>query len=85
MMFNGYEDFVPVHFLLNQRLLRELHRGGVTLLLGTDAGGMGIGLVPGFSIHDDLRILPENGLTPYAAIKKRGTVHAVQMLKKNDR
>jgi hypothetical protein len=34
-----------------------------------------MGIVPGVSLHDELRILVENGLTPYEAIKT-GTVNA---------
>ncbi|MGD9303684.1 MAG: hypothetical protein PVF79_05425, partial [Desulfobacterales bacterium] len=38
IQFKGYEDFAPIHFNLNQLLLRELYKGGLTLVLGTDAG-----------------------------------------------
>ena len=79
VQFRGYEDFAPFHFTLNQLLLRELHAGGVTLVLGTDAGPMGMGLVPGFSLHDELGILIRNGLTPYQALKA-ATVTAARMI-----
>ena len=69
IQFKGYEDFAPIHFNLNQLLLRELHKGGVTLVLGTDAGPMHMGLVPGFSLHDELRIMVENGMAPYEALR----------------
>ena len=49
-------------------LLRELHTAGVPVILATDAGTGQMGIVPGFSIHDELRILTENGFTPYEAI-----------------
>jgi len=81
IIFKGYEDFAPYHFNLNQLLLRELHKGGVTLVLGTDAGPLGMGLVPGFSLHDELGIMVENGLTPYEAIKM-ATVNAAEVIKK---
>jgi hypothetical protein len=81
IQFKGYEDFAPIHFNLNQLLLRELHKGGVTLVLGTDAGPMGMGLVPGFSLHDELRIMVENGLSPYEALKM-ATVDAAGVIKK---
>jgi hypothetical protein len=79
MQFKGHEDFAPVHFKLNQLLLRELHAGGVTLVLGTDAGGMGMGLVPGFSLHDELRIMIENGFSSYEAIRT-ATVNAADVI-----
>ena len=81
IQFKGYEDFAPRHFKLNQLLLRELHKGGVTLVLGTDAGPMGMGLVPGFSLHDELRIVVENGLSPYEALKM-ATVNAAKIINK---
>lgn len=81
IQFKGHEDFAPFHFRLNQLLLRELHDGGVTLLLGTDSGPMGMGLVPGFSLHDEFRIMIENGFTPYEAIKT-ATVNAAHVINK---
>jgi len=66
---------------LNQLLLRELHDGDVTLVLGTDAGGIGMGLVPGFSLHDELRIMIENGFSPYEAIRT-ATVNAAEVINK---
>ena len=81
IIFKGYEDFAPIHFKLNQLLLRELHQGGGSLVLGTDAGPVGMGLVPGFSLHDELRIMAENGLSPYEALKL-ATVNAAEVIKK---
>jgi len=81
IIFKGHEDFAPFHFKLNRLLLRELHDGGVTLVLGTDAGGMGMGLVPGFSLHDELRLMIENGFTPYEAIRT-ATVNAADVINK---
>jgi len=79
VQFRGHEAFAPCHLQLNRLLLRELHAGGVTLLLGTDSGPMDMGLVPGFSLHDELRILIRNGLTPYDAIKT-ATVNAARVI-----
>ncbi|OQY17783.1 MAG: hypothetical protein B6I34_11680 [Anaerolineaceae bacterium 4572_32.1] len=56
-------------------MLGSLHDAGVLLLLGTDSGTGGMGIVPGYSIHDELRILVENGFSPYEAIAA-GTVNA---------
>jgi imidazolonepropionase-like amidohydrolase len=61
-------------------ILAGLHEAGVQLLLGTDAIG-GIGIVPGFSIHDELRILVENGFTPYEALLT-GTVNADRVIER---
>jgi imidazolonepropionase-like amidohydrolase len=44
-----------------------MQRGGVRLLLGTDSPTIP-GMFAGASIHDDLRMLVESGLTPYEAL-----------------
>ena len=62
-------------------LAKELKRAGITLVFGTDSGTGGMGIVPGFSIHDELRILTEVGFTPYEAIKT-GTVNAAKVVEK---
>jgi hypothetical protein len=75
MQFRGGEDFAPFKRTVDRILLKYLKEADVFLVLGTDAGTGWMGLVPGFSIHDELRILTENGFTPYEAIKT-GTVNA---------
>ena len=59
-------------------ILGELHAAGVTLVLGTDAGTGGMGIVPGFSVHDELDIFLENGFTPFQALKT-ATVNAAEV------
>jgi hypothetical protein len=73
--FSGHEGLALFKAEIERALLTVLHRAGVPLILGTDAGTGWLGLVPGFAIHDELRILTENGLTPYEAIAA-GTVNA---------
>ena len=73
LQFSGIEDLAVYKYGIDRWLLTELHQAGVPLLLGTDSGIMAI--IPGFSIHDELRILVENGFSPYEAIKA-GTVNA---------
>ena len=75
IQFKGIKELAPFKFGLDKALLLELHRAGIPLVLGTDAGTGAMGIVPGFSIHDELRILVENGFTPYEAILA-GTVNA---------
>jgi imidazolonepropionase-like amidohydrolase len=53
---------------LGKILAREMKRNGVLLVLGTDVGPTYLSLVPGFSVHDELQILVENGFTPYEAL-----------------
>ena len=71
----GVEEICALKYELDQWILHGLHDGGVLLLLGTDSGTGGMGIVPGYSIHDELRILEENGFTPFEALKT-GTVNA---------
>ncbi len=80
VQFRGNEDFAPFKYTMERILLRELRKAGIRLLLGTDAGTGGMGIVPGFSIHNELRILTENGFTPYEAIAT-GTVNASKVVK----
>ena len=75
IQFRGIEGLAVVKHDLDLWILDGLRRGGVMLLLGTDAGTGGMGIVPGYAIHDELRILVENGFTPYEAIAT-GTVNA---------
>jgi len=74
-LFRGHEDLAPFKNRFERILAEELKRAGVTLVLGTDSGTGGMGIVPGFSIHDELRILTKVGFTPYEAIRT-GTVNA---------
>ncbi|MGD8564462.1 MAG: amidohydrolase family protein [Desulfarculaceae bacterium] len=80
MMFKGYEAFAPFKYRMEQMLLRKLKQAGVRLLLSTDAGSGGMGIVPGFSLHDELEILVRNGFTPYEAIAA-GTINASKTIK----
>jgi len=76
----GIEGLCAFKYDFDRWILRGLHAAGVELLLGTDAIG-GIGIVPGFSIHDELRILVENGFTPYEALLT-GTVNAARVVER---
>jgi len=44
-----------------------MHRAGVPILAGTDVGNPFV--YPGFSLHDELGLLVEAGLTPAAALR----------------
>ena len=79
IQFKGIKELAPFKYGLDKTLLIELHRAGIPLVLGTDAGTASMGIVPGFSIHDELRILTENGFTPYEAISA-GTKHAADVV-----
>lgn len=50
-----------------KRFTKAMDEAGVPLIAGTDTPGIP-GLVPGFSLHDDLDALVGAGLSPYAAL-----------------
>jgi imidazolonepropionase-like amidohydrolase len=79
--FKGNENLAIFKSEIEKTLLTELHRGGITLLLSTDAGTGSDGIVPGSSIHHELQIMVENGFTPFEAIST-GTVNAASVIKK---
>ena len=65
---------------VRRKLIAQLQKGGVGLLLGSDAPQ--IFNVPGFSAHHELRYLVDAGLTPYEALKT-GTVNVASYLGKS--
>ncbi|UCH20714.1 MAG: amidohydrolase family protein [Deltaproteobacteria bacterium] len=81
MQVRGGEDFASFKRRVDRILLKYLKEAGVSIVLGSDAGTGWMGLVPGFSIHEELRVLTENGFTPYEAIKT-GTVNAALVTEK---
>lgn len=59
------------------RAVQALHDAGVDLLLGSDTGNRFV--LPGYAIHDELRLLAAAGLTPYEALLA-GTRSAARFL-----
>jgi imidazolonepropionase-like amidohydrolase len=55
-------DAIANILALRRRVLRALHAAGVPVLFGTDSPQ--IFSVPGFSIHHEMRVMVEAGLTP---------------------
>lgn len=64
-----------------KRVTLTLQRHGVRLVAGTDALGAPL-IVPGASLHDELQLLVDSGLTPYEAIRA-ATVNAALFLRKD--
>lgn len=60
-------DAVRTVLDMRRRVLKALHDGGVTVLLGTDSPQ--IYSVPGFSIHHEMRIMVEAGMTPWEVLE----------------
>jgi imidazolonepropionase-like amidohydrolase len=79
VQFAGIEVLATYKYAFDRLLVRELHAAGVALVVGTDCGTGGMGIVPGFSIHDELQILTANGFTQYEAIAA-ATVEASRVM-----
>jgi imidazolonepropionase-like amidohydrolase len=69
-----FRRWPPAEFQLHRELLNAdkslvgiMFRAGIPLLAGTDA--MNPFCFPGFSLHDELALLVESGLTPLAALQ----------------
>ena len=77
----GSEHMALVKRQYDRIMLRALHDAGIPLVLGTDAGTGTMGIVPGFSIHDELRALLDSGLSPYDALRT-GTVEASRVVER---
>ena len=60
---------------LRRTIVRALHRGGAPMLLGTDSPQ--IFRVPGFSIHREMALWVELGMTPYEVLET-GTRRAAE-------
>ncbi len=52
---------------LRRRLIKELYDAGVPVLLGTDSPQ--VFSVPGFSIHHEMQVMIDSGLTPYQVLR----------------
>ncbi len=68
-------------FKADKQLVGIMFRAGVPLLAGTDA--MNPFCFPGFSLHDELALLVESGLTPLAALQS-ATIRPAEFLARAD-
>lgn len=64
---------------LDIQVVRQLHRAGAKLLLGTDFSKPTV--IAGFSLHDELRYFVDAGLSPYEALLA-GTRSAAEAMEK---
>jgi len=56
------------------QLVREMHQAGVPILAGTDTPNPNV--FPGFSLHDELALFVQAGLTPMQALQTATTIPA---------
>ena len=62
----------------SMKITKDLHDSGVTIMAGTDCGGAYV--IPGFSLHKELKFLVEAGLTEAEALKA-ATINPVNYFK----
>jgi len=67
----------------NMKVAGALHRAGVPLVAGTDARGIPQ-LAPGTSLHRELQLLHESGLTPYETIRAATVAPAIFLRKEGE-
>jgi imidazolonepropionase-like amidohydrolase len=82
---NNPPEFWTLHRAAYQEELaiaREYHRGGVSILGGTDAGGPPF-VIPGFDLHNELAALVDAGFTPMEALQSV-TLDAARFLGRSD-
>jgi hypothetical protein len=63
-----------------QKVAGTLHRAGVPLMAATDAMGAAL-IAPGSSLHRELELLTESGLTPYETMRTATVVPAAFLRK----
>ncbi len=63
----GSRPYYPNYLASQERMLLALNDSGALLMSGTDAPSSGI--VPGFSLHDELETMADVGLSPYDVLK----------------
>lgn len=78
---NGHPDYPERELELLKQILIALNKNNVNIVLGTDAQGMSD--VHGFTVHEEIALLVENGLTPFEALET-GTVNAAKTMEQND-
>jgi|SRR5712671_4374567 len=66
---------IPPQVVEREAVTLQLQRAGVTLVTGTDASFLH---PPGFSLHDELDMLVEAGLTPAEALRA-GTINCAKL------
>lgn len=63
----AFEDAFLVHFAYSQQFVSKLDAAGGQIVAGTDTPTPGV--VPGFSMHRELELLVQAGLTPLDAVQ----------------
>jgi hypothetical protein len=76
------EDYAQRVAELNRGMLQALHKAGAGILLGTDAAQAYH--LSGFSVHEELTLLVEAGLSPYEALAAGTQNAAIALGRENE-
>jgi imidazolonepropionase-like amidohydrolase len=68
---------------LSRKIFKDLIQIGAEFLTGTDSGGGYPFMVPGFSLHRELELFQENGLSAYETLKA-STVNAAEAMRREN-
>lgn len=74
---NGHPNYSERELGLLKQILVVLNKNNVNIVLGTDAQGMTD--VHGFTVHDEIALLVEKGLTPFEALET-ATINAAKTM-----
>lgn len=66
--FRGKEKAAELFNEMVKYSMQEIRKNRIPIAAGTDAGPFFMGIVPGFSLHDELKLLVESGYTPFEAL-----------------
>lgn len=75
-LWSGYQQ-LNINTDLAEEMLRTLHQQGANLVAGTDVGNPYV--IAGFSLHDELKLMNNVGMTPYEVLLTT-TVNAAKMI-----
>ncbi len=78
---NATDDVAQRVYAMSQQIMRELVPIDAKFLAGTDSGGGYDFMVPGFSLHEELRLLAENGL-PWVDVLRAATSNAAAAIRR---
>jgi imidazolonepropionase-like amidohydrolase len=64
-----------------KKIVTDLHKAGAKLVAGTDAGNLPL-MIPGYSLHQELKLMTDLGISPYDVLKM-STINAAQAMRKD--
>jgi imidazolonepropionase-like amidohydrolase len=76
------KEFVAPYLEFRRKLFMELHKSGVPMIMASDSPQ--VFNVPGFSIHHEIRLMSEAGMSNYEILKSGSVEPAKYMGEEND-